>query len=179
MNLYGYVKTQSEMKIVFILLQSSLVWWSQEIPCPLAVMAYPCYKCTELLSNIQKCIQILVHGHWSCKIFHVYPSSSIRSDQSVHTGSTRHQLVCRSMDLSASASDMPGGGGGCWPSSCYPKILLLPNADKHLFGFWCPQLEGETRGMQMEDPRLRFSDRFSGYQHNRFVLPDLWLEITE
>lgn len=91
--------------------------------------------------------------------------------------STRHQLVCRSVDLSASASS--GGGGGCWSSSCYSKILLLPNADKHLFGFWCPQLEGETRDMQIEDPQLRFCDRFSGYQHNQFVLPDLWLKITE
>lgn len=111
MNLYGYVKTQSGMKIVFILLQSSLVWWNQEIPCPLAGMACPCCKCTELLSNIQKCIQILEHGHWSCKIFRMYPSSLVRSDQSVHAGSTRHQLVCGSVNLSASASGTAGRGG--------------------------------------------------------------------
>lgn len=178
MNLYGYTKTRSEMKIVFILLQSSLVWWNQEIPCPLAVMACPRCKCTELLSNIQKRIQILAHGHWSCKIFHVYPSSSVRSDQPVHTGSTRHQLVCGSWTYLLQHLIHQGevAGVGFQVATlkyCYYQMLI------NISGFWCPQLEGETKGMQIEDPQLSFSDRFSGYQHNQFALPDLWLKITE
>lgn len=83
MNFYGFMRNRSEMKMVFILLQSSPVWWSQEILWPLVVSACPHCKRTELLSNIQKCIHFLARGHWSCKIFQVYPSSSIRFGQSM------------------------------------------------------------------------------------------------
>lgn len=47
------------------------------------------------------------------------------------------------------------------------------------FAFWCPQLEGQMRGREVEEAQLHFGSRFSGYQHNQPVLSDLWLEITE
>lgn len=63
MNFYGYVKNQPEMKMVFVLLQSSAMWWSQEILWPLVVSACPHCKRRALLSNIQKCMRYL--GTWA------------------------------------------------------------------------------------------------------------------
>lgn len=79
MNFYGSVKNQSQMKMVFTLVQSSPTWWSRAVLWRLAVHGVN----VELLSNTQECIPLLAHRNPSHCIFHVYPSSSIRFQPSI------------------------------------------------------------------------------------------------